>query len=245
MIACDCKVCRSSDPRDKRTRASIHVVMDGFHVQIDAAQEHRIQCLANGINRADIVILTHGHADHILGMDDMRRFCDGRGGISLPVYSTPAALARVRQIYPYAILDRPLVSGYPAFDLREMPEALDVDGGRIFSTLLPHGSVQVLGLIFEERSSGKRFAYYTDCKEVGPHQRKLARTAEAVALDALRPTPHPSHMSIDEAIATALDIGAPRTYFTHMTHAISHAEYEKKLPSSIELAYDGRRLLLG
>jgi phosphoribosyl 1,2-cyclic phosphate phosphodiesterase len=244
MIACDCAVCRSPDSRNKRTRTSVHVIMDGIHIQVDAAQELRLQCLANEIRWVDLVLLTHGHADHILGMDDLRRFCDLLGGQNLPVYSTAEGLKRLAAIYPYAMLERPLVRGYPAFQTREMPALLETPGGSIRSTLLPHGPVEVLGLIFEEKSSGKKFTYYTDCKQVGPQERDLARGSDLVVLDALRPEPHPSHMNLEEAVETALDIAAPRTYLTHLTHAVEHVAYHEKLPPNVFLAYDGLRIVL-
>jgi phosphoribosyl 1,2-cyclic phosphate phosphodiesterase len=244
MIACDCAVCRSPDPRDRRTRTSVHVEMDDFHIQVDAGQEFRQQCLACDVRRIDAFILTHGHADHILGMDDLRRFCDLRGGEGLPVYSTREGLDRIRSVYPYAILDRPLVRGYPAFQLQEMPPLLETPGGTIRSVLLPHGSLLVLGLVFEEKSSGKKFAYYTDCKLVGPEERDLARGSAVLALDSLRPEPHASHMSIEEAIETALSIDAGQTYFIHLTHAVGHADYERKLPPRVAPAHDGLRLTL-
>ena len=118
MIACDCAVCTSADPRNKRTRASIHVVMDGLHIQVDAAQEFRLQCLRENIRQLDLFILTHGHTDHITGMDDLRRFCDLLGGLGLTVYSTDEGISRVIAMYPYAIMERPVVKGYPAFNLQ-------------------------------------------------------------------------------------------------------------------------------
>ncbi len=239
MIACDCAVCRSTDPRDRRTRTSVHVVMDGLHVQVDAAQEFRLQCLANRIDRIDEFILTHGHADHITGMDDLRRFCDLRGGSALPIWTTEEGIARIREMFPYAILDRPRVSGYPAFTPRLMPELLDLPQGTIRSTRLQHGAVDVLGLVFQERSSGAKFTYFTDCKFVSPAQRDLARGSGVVVLDGLRPEPHPTHMCLPEAVEVAKDIGAERTFLTHLTHAVSHAEFERTLPSGIALAYDG------
>jgi phosphoribosyl 1,2-cyclic phosphate phosphodiesterase len=244
MIACDCAVCRSPDPRNKRTRASIHVVMDGLHVQVDAAPELRLQCVREGIAQMDFFILTHGHADHITGMDDLRRFCDLLGGNALTVYSTEEGMARVLAIYPYTIAERPIAKGYAAFKLMGMPQVLDLPQGTIAATLLPHGGLNTLGLVFTERSSGRKFVYYTDCKRVPPEAVALARGAHAVVLDGLRPMPHPTHMSIDEAIAVAREIAAPQTWLTHLTHLNDHAELDAALPEGVRAAYDGLRLKL-
>jgi len=244
MIACDCAVCRSPDPRDRRTRTSVHIVMDGLHVQVDAAQEFRLQCLANGIVCIDEFFLTHGHADHITGMDDLRRFCDLRGDTAIPVWTSEEGCERVCGMFPYAIREKPMYKGYPAFQPRVMPEALEFPQGTVRSILLPHGKTEVLGLVFQERSSGAKFAYFTDCKCVGPEARDLARGAQVVALDGLRPEPHPTHMCIPEALEVARDIGAARTFLTHLTHAVPHAAVEATLPATVRLAYDGLRLAL-
>ena len=242
MIACDCPVCLSSDPRNRRSRTSVHVIMGGLHIQVDAAPEFREQCLRNSIPEVDVFVLTHGHADHILGMDDLRRFCDRRSGEGIPVYSTPEALNRVRSIYPYAIGAKPAFRGYPAFVLHEMPSVLDLGVGTVTSVLLPHGRVEVLGLVFEERETGARLAYFTDCKEVGPEARKLAGGAGVVVLDGLRQEPHPTHMSIDEACEVADAIGAPLSFLTHLTHTVDHETIEAGLPNTVRLAFDGLRL---
>jgi phosphoribosyl 1,2-cyclic phosphate phosphodiesterase len=220
----------------------VHVVLGGTHVQVDAAQEFRLQCLREDLRALDVFILTHGHADHILGMDDLRRFCDGRPDGVLPVYSTPAGLARIRNIYPYALGDRPNAKGYPCFRLAEMPACLEVPGGTIHSTLLPHGEVEVLGLVFTETASGRKFAYYCDCKDVPPAAVELARGADVVVLDGLRPHTHPTHMTIAEAVAVAGALGAPQTYLTHMTFQVDHDATAAALPSGVHLAYDGLRL---
>lgn len=242
MIACDCAVCASRDPRNRRTRASIHVVMDGLHVQVDAAPELRLQCVEHGVRKIDCFILTHGHADHVTGMDDLRRFCDMKGGEALTVYSTEEGIARVLAIFPYAISERPIAKGYAAFKLLPMPQCLELPEGTIESTLLPHGGLNTLGLIFTERSSGKKFVYYTDNKRL-PHEAvAMAKGAEVVVLDGLRPEPHPTHMSIPEAVVAAAEIGAPLTFLTHLTHHTDHPVAEANLPAGIKLAYDGLRL---
>lgn len=242
LIACDCDVCTSADPRNRRTRSSVHVVMDGLHIQVDAAPEFRLQCIQNHVTWIDLFILSHGHSDHVTGMDDLRRFCDLLGGDALPVYSTEDGLARVRSTFPYAILDRAVVKGYPAFKLQPMPRELSLPQGTIRSTLLPHGPVNTLGLVFTERSSGRKFAYYTDCKEVPAEAVALAAGAEVVVLDGLRPDEHSSHMSVAEAVAVAGQIQAPRTYLTHMTHLLEHVRDGQNLPPNVEFAYDGLRL---
>lgn len=244
MIACDCAVCRSADPRNHRTRTSVHVVMGGAHFQVDAAPELRLQCLREKIERLDHFILTHGHSDHITGMDDLRRFCDLRGGSALPVYSTAEGLARVLAIFPYAIAERPIAKGYPAFNLLELPPHLNLPEGSIQSTLLPHGGINTVGLVFTEKSTGKRLAYYTDCKRVPREGVSLAKGADVLVIDGLRPLPHPGHLSIPEAIDVAREIGARETYLTHLTHLSDHAETERELPPGVKLAYDGLRLRL-
>jgi phosphoribosyl 1,2-cyclic phosphate phosphodiesterase len=247
MIACKCAICTSADPRNRRTRASIHVVMDGLHVQVDASPEFRLQCLRENVEQLDVFVLTHGHNDHITGMDDLRRFCEMRGGQALTVYSTGEGMSRVLAMFPYAIVERPLMKGYAAFKLVDMPPVMELPQGTIHSTLLPHGGINTLGLVFTEKSSGKKFAYYSDCKRIPQEAVALARGADAVCLDGLRIEPHPTHMNIEEACAAAGVIGAPVTYLTHLTHGIDHETWTQRLAAShkgISLAYDGLRLAL-
>lgn len=234
--------CDLGNPMNWRTRTSIHVEMGGHFIQVDAAPEFRMQCIQNEITQIDTFILTHPHSDHILGMDDLRRFCDLNGGVALPVYSSTEGLRRVQEIFPYAIMDKPVVKGYPAFKLKEMPKELEVPGGLIESVVLPHGKMEVLGLIFTEKDTGKKLAYFTDCKEVGEEARFLAEEADVVVLDGLRPEPHPSHMTVDEATQTAIEMGAQLSFLTHMTYMVDHETTEAKLPDNIRLAYDGLRV---
>ncbi len=244
MIGCTCAVCTSADPRNRRTRTSLHVVMDGLHVQVDAAPEFRLQCLKEDVTRLDVFILTHGHSDHVAGMDDLRRFCDLRGGEAITVHTTAEGKARVRAIYPYAIADRASIRGYPAFRLADMPAAMELPQGTIRSTLLPHGGTETIGLVFTEKSTGARFAYYTDCKLLTPEAVALARGADGVIIDGLRPLPHPSHMSIDEAVEAGRGLGATRVWLTHLTHLSDHGPTEAALPQGFALAYDGLRIRL-
>jgi len=234
--------CDLDNPKNWRTRTSIHLEMGGHHIQVDAAPEFRIQCLNNGIDRIDSFILTHPHADHIIGMDDLRRFCDLLGGTALPVYGSRQGLERVKEIFPYAVNEKPIAKGYPAFRLEEMPEVLELPGGSVESVFLPHGPMQVLGLVFTEAGTGKRLTYYTDCKEVTAEAHALAEGSDVVILDGLRPNPHPSHMTVSEATEVARTLGAPMTYLTHMTYMVDHETTEAELPETVHLAFDGLRV---
>lgn len=245
MIGCACAVCQSNNPKNHRCRTHIHVEMGGLNIQVDAAQEFRLQAVAYRIPKIDLVLLTHGHADHILGFDDLRRYCDQREGRALPVYTNEEGLERLQSIYPYAIRERSAVRGYPAFAPALMPSVLDLgDAGKVYSTTQSHGSFTTLGLIFHERHSGKRFAYYTDCDHVSPEARELARKADVVVLDGLRSKPHASHMNIEMALEAAADINAASSFLIHMTHEIDHEIVESTLPPKVRLAYDGLLLEL-
>lgn len=239
MIAQPETVLDLKDHRNWRTRTSAHVEMGGMHYQIDASPEFRMQCIQNNITWIDYFILTHGHADHILGMDDLRRFCDLRDGSALPVYTNQAGRQRIENIFPYAVCDTPVAKGYAAFKINELEEKWITPGGLVESTTLEHGETPVLGLVFTEKTSEKKLTYFTDCKRVSPEQRDLARGSDVVVLDALKFTSHRNHMTIDEAIETAQDIGAPKTYFVHMTHQVDHQSVQATLPEGIQLAYDG------
>lgn len=245
MLACDCAVCRSDDPRDQRTRASIHVVMNGLRIQVDATPEFRLQALRARLPAVDLFILTHGHADHVLGMDDLRRYCDLRADGTLPVYCSAEGEERIRAIFPYAFAPRgEKPDGYARFEVQRMPARLELPEGVIESTPLPHGRIETLGLVFTERGSGARFAYYTDCKTIPPAARELARGADLLVLDGLRPTPHPTHLCFAEARAEAAQMDAQQTLFTHLAHAVPHIFEASLAPEVQGFAYDGLRVKL-
>lgn len=247
LVAHDNPGLDQKNPKNWRSRTSVHVVIEGHHVQVDCGPDFRAQCLSCAIREVDTVILTHGHADHVLGMDDLRQFCTNRGGASIPVYSTDEGLGRIQAVFPYA-LGKPASSGYVALDPRLMPAELILPGGGIVrSTLLPHG-VDVLGLVFEEPSTGARLAYYTDCKRVPAAARELALDVDVAILDGLRPDWHPTHMTVEEACEVAEAIRARQAYLTHMTYQVDYATWTRKIAERhprVALAHDGLTLRLG
>jgi phosphoribosyl 1,2-cyclic phosphate phosphodiesterase len=241
MIGCKCEVCTSPDPRDKRTRSSIWVRTPELAVVVDTGPDFRAQCLREGIDSLDAVLYTHGHTDHMMGFDDLRRFSAMLPG-KFPVYGTQVTLATLRQCFAFAFE----VAEPPPFYLR--PEAREVSGpftlgGTLVTPVdLPHGPhYRTTGYVFS-RAGRKLLAYYNDCSEVPPEAREAAEGCEVLVLDALRPKPHPTHMTIEQALEVAAAIRPSQcTYFTHMSDSVLHAETQATLPEGVFLAYDGLR----
>ncbi len=235
MIACDCAVCTSRDPRDKRTRPGIALQFDERTILVDTSPELRLQCLANDIRRVDAVLYTHHHIDHIAGLDDLRRFNWLQQAV-LPCFGQAATLERLRTMFAYVFdgaEDYP--SAKPRLTLHEIgPGAtLDLFGRTIVPILLLHGRLPVLGFRIG------RFAYCTDVSEIPNESWSLLKDLDVLILDALRTRPHPTHFNLEQAVEHAHRIGARQTYFTHIAHELGHEETNAKLPAGMALTHDG------
>jgi phosphoribosyl 1,2-cyclic phosphate phosphodiesterase len=238
MIGCDCAVCRSDDPRNKRLRPSVLVESGETHLLIDATPDLRTQALRAGIRQVDSVLLTHTHADHFLGLDDLRAFTE-RAGQPMPICGSAQSIADVARLFPYACTDKPAWPSLPRFALRVIEPNADfaVAGLQVRSIELPHGRAHVFGFAF-----GRQLAYLTDCNAIAPAVVQSLKGITVLVLDALRHRPHPTHLTIETATAIAGQVGARLTLLTHLCHEVDHAPAERELPATVRIAYDGLQI---
>ena len=239
MVGCDCPVCLSRDPRDQRTRASIYVETPECAWVVDTGPDFRMQALRERLHRVDAVIFTHSHTDHIMGLDDMRPFCFGAR--DLPVYASPETMRDLERVFVFAFNGKNRWPGYLRPEPREFRGPFEL--GKTTVTPLPivHGRAAMHGLLFS-RSGVRLAAYLTDCKEVPPATIEQIAGVRHLIVDALRHKPHPTHMSVDEALALHAHVAPGQTWFTHICHEIGHAEVEPTLPDGVRIAYDGLKI---
>ena len=231
-LGCPCAVCKSTDPHDQRTRPSVLLAYGGHNIVIDTTPDFRFQGLRAGIERLDAVIFTHGHADHILGLDDIRPFNLKQKGV-IPVYATAETQAILRRTFAYIFDETPTESSLPGVEMNTIDGPFDLFGVRIIPVPALHGNLEVLGFRF---GSG---AYLTDFSVVPGESKRLLRGLDLIILDALRDTPHPMHSTVEQSLALVEELQPRRAWFTHVCHDLPHAETNARLPENVRLAYDG------
>ncbi len=238
MIGCDCAVCRSTDPRDNRLRSSIYVETPECAFVVDTGTDFRTQALRENIRRVDAVIFTHSHTDHIMGFDDLRRFAAARG--YMPVYASPDTMADLRRVFRFAFEAENPFPGYLKPEPHLVTAPFSLGETTITPLPVPHGKTTVNGYLFS-RGGRRLVAYLSDCSGVPPEIAELIRGVHALIIDGLRPLPHPTHLSVRQALEIATGINPKATYLTHIAHELAQSA-EADLPAGAYIAYDGLKL---
>jgi phosphoribosyl 1,2-cyclic phosphate phosphodiesterase len=234
-LACRCPVCTSSDPRDKRTRPSVLLEFDGRAVVIDTAPDFRQQALREGMERLDAVLFTHTHADHVLGLDDVRVFYF-RQRQPIPIYASSRSMDDIRRIFSYIFDQTYPYGGIAKLDPHIIDGPFDVWGERLTPLPVLHGNLPVLGFRF-----GKT-AYVTDFSAIPDSTIPLIEGLDVLILDALRHKPHPTHSSLEQSLDWVERLKPRRAFFTHIAHELGHEATNAALPPHVRLAYDGLKL---
>lgn len=224
-----------ADKRNHRTRCSIFLEGPTGNVLVDCAPEMRLQLLREEIFDVEAVLVTHTHADHIMGMDDLRSFCL-KYERPMPIYTSPQYQDDIKRIFPYAFADFPSGIWVPRFDLRDVPPVIRHGGLEIVTFWVEHGPWPVLALRVND------FAYVTDVSHIPDEALGHLQGLDTLVLDAVRYRPHPNHFHFEKAVAVATELGARRTYLTHLSDDFDHAATESGLPDSIRLAFDGLQI---
>jgi phosphoribosyl 1,2-cyclic phosphate phosphodiesterase len=234
-IGCDCKVCTSTDARDRRTRPSVMLEYGGHAVLIDSTPDFREQALREKIRRLDAVLYTHAHADHILGLDDLRPLTFKHKD-KLPLYADEATAAIIERMFAYVFDPESTYSTRPQVRLHRLNGSLDLFGATFQPLKVLHGSSPITAYRFGTA------AYVTDFSSIPESTMKALRGLDVLFLDALRHRPHPTHSSLDESLKRVEELKPARAFFVHMSHDLPHEETNRALPPNVRLAHDGLKL---
>lgn len=238
MIGCDCEVCHSADPRDQRYRSSVYIQTPESSWVVDTGTDFRSQALRANIRQVDAVIFTHSHTDHIMGFDDLRRFAYERG--FMPVYAPENTMHDLERVFEFAFKALNPFPGYLKPDPHIVSGPFDLGKTRITPLPVPHGNTTVTGYLFS-RNGEKLVAYLSDCSAVPDGIANEIKNVRALIIDALRYKPHPTHLSVEQALEVAGRVQPGNTYFTHISHELPQAA-EADLPANTHIAYDGLQL---
>jgi phosphoribosyl 1,2-cyclic phosphate phosphodiesterase len=235
-IGCDCAVCHSSDPRDRRTRPSILLTYGGRAVLIDTTPDFREQAIRENIRSLDAVLYTHTHADHLLGIDDLRPLSFLHKPDRLPLYAHPDAVDFIRRMFAYIFDGNYKFGGLPRVELRPINGSVELFGARFEPIVLIHGDAEIFGFRFGTA------AYLTDHSEIPESSMLKLRDLDVLFLDALRHKPHPTHSTVEHSLETVERLQPKRAFFTHICHDLPHDKTNASLPENVKLSYDGMKL---
>ncbi|HEX4159262.1 MAG TPA: MBL fold metallo-hydrolase [Rhizomicrobium sp.] len=233
MIGCRCKVCTSTDVRDKRLRPSVLLRLGERRILIDTSPDFRCQALRYGIERLDAILFTHAHADHILGLDDVRPF-NFLQRAEIPIFASAETLETIQRTFRYIFENEPSQSSRPRLSPRMFDEApISVAGVEFQPIRAAHGNGTVYGFRFGD------CAYLTDHSSIPEESMHKLSGLDVLFLDALRHNPHPTHSTVEESLRTVAALAPHRAYFTHISHDLLHEDAQRRLPANVQLAYDG------
>lgn len=235
-IGCTCPVCRSKDPRNKRRRASIYIQAAGQHIIIDTPPDFRDQVLTFGVCRVDAVLITHAHADHVFGFDDIRRFNEIQHAV-IPVYGAPATMAAMNRFFPYVHQTAPPGFSYPRVNFQEVAAPFAIGPVRVEPLPVEHAGIETYGYRLE--ADRRTLGYIPDCHSLSATVARRLHRLDCLILDALRHKPHPAHFTLDQSICELKRLETRRAFITHMTHDLEHAATAQTMPPGIEVPYDG------
>jgi len=235
-IGCDCAVCHSSDPRDRRTRPSVLIEYGGHSVLIDTTPDFREQAIRENIRKLDAVLYTHTHADHILGIDDLRPLSFRHKPNRLPLYAHPDAAAFIQNMFRYIFDSNYKFGGLPQVEMRPMEGPLELFGAQFEPIALIHGEAEIY--VFRFGSA----AYLTDHSEIPQPSLSKLEDLDVLFLDALRYKPHPTHSTVENSLRIVERLKPRRAFFTHICHDLPHEETNAALPDNVKLSYDGMKL---
>ena len=236
MIGCACETCSSNDARDKRLRTGLMIEHEGKTVVVDISTDFRQQALRAGLTKLDALLITHCHADHVFGLDDIRPINFKHGAIN--TYASKSTWSQIRRVFYYIFEAKHVGGGLPQIMAHTILnyEAFDVCGLRVTPLPVIHGKGEVTAFRFSDGRAD--FAFVTDCNEISAQSLEHLKGLELLILDALRFKPHPTHLHLEQSLAYIAQVQPRRTLLTHMSHDIKHSEASRNLPSNVELAYD-------
>jgi phosphoribosyl 1,2-cyclic phosphate phosphodiesterase len=240
FVACDCPVCQSTDPRDQRLRSSILVQTLETTVLVDTTPDLRTQALRHRLRQIDATVFTHSHTDHVAGFDDLRRFCE-LADRPMPIYGSAHTMADLRRMFYYAFDGQHAYRNYVRPEPHEINGPFTIGDLEITPAEVPHGRMIVNGYIFS-RAGRRLVGYFSDCHHVPDKVIEQILDIPVLIIDALRHEPHPTHLSLSQALAVAAAARAQQTYLTHLGHDLGHQATETMLPPGVRLAYDGLQL---
>jgi phosphoribosyl 1,2-cyclic phosphate phosphodiesterase len=241
MIGCSCTVCTSADIKNKRRRCSLYVVTEGQHLVFDTPPDFRDQVLNFGVERVDAVFLTHPHADHIFGFDDVRRFSTMQDG-HIPVYGSQETIQLMRRKFEYVDRASYGFESVPRVFFKEQNAPTAVGDAMITPLPVRHGEEMIYGFLIE--GDGKRIGYIPDCSNIPDATLRLLSAMDAMILDGLRPEEHPTHFCIDQCVEQLAMIGAKQSFITHLTHSSEHHDLQARLGDAVIVPWDGLAVVL-